>query len=647
MKVAFIIVLFHTSEAEIDRLKREISQLGFSQYKIYWQDNSLHNRGYAWGVNQGIKRGLQDKAELFIILNPDISFNTLSRAAICAGAEYFDMWSFAMKQNGTLYYGEVIDKWRMSGGLVKMKPTKRFQKTDFVTGSLMVIKRSVFEQVGLFDESYFMYYEDVDYGYRCIKKGINIGIDTQYEYRHDEESDKNFEKKYWLAKNRFRFFLKYANALQILREFIRLPLTFWEERTLMANFFLKSSFLKNFFSLNFSSLLSKFINFILFFFLIRFLTVAEYGIYNLVWAHVGLLSPFVDFGTTSYGMVYLPKSKSDKTSFLFSLRLFLSFIVFILTILLAFLFHYENKIIIYIFLTSFVIFFNFASGTYLIVTSVMQKLTKTAVLSFILNCFIIFSIITGLLIFKKLRVIFIILALFYSVYSFYYSSLIKQLVPNLHIRFDFPKWYEIIKKSYIFVFISVFAGIYFKIDVLLLSFLKGKEAVGIYSSGYKFFEAIILIASSYNTVTIPLFSKIAQSNKSLLMKKVKRHGILLGLMGFSVVLMTYLLGPYIFPYILKGDYIRALPVVQIIVWALPVILFNSILLNIIYASDLSRYVVYLFAGLAAINIALNLLFIPYFSYFASSYITVFSEIISFTVLMYLVFIRFKKKIFYD
>jgi len=118
-------------------------------------------------------------------------------------------------------------------------------------------------------------------------------------------------------------------------------------------------------------------------------------------------------------------------------------------------------------------------------------------------------------------------------------------------------------------------------------------------------------------------------------------------MGFSVVLMTYLLGPYIFPYILKGDYIRALPVVQIIVWGLPIILFNSILLNIIYASDLSRYVVYLFAGLAAINIALNLLFIPYFSYFASSYITVFSEIISFTVLMYLVFIRFKKKIFYD
>jgi len=647
MKTGFIIVLFHTPQKEINRLQKEIDQLGFTDYKIYWIDNTENNKGYAAGVNEGLKKALMAKSELFIILNPDISFNSLKHDEICAAEKVFDMWSFTMNQNRKYYYGGVVDKWRMSGGLIQKKPKNRFQNTDFVTGSLMVIKRKVIEQAGLFNESYFMYYEDVDYGHRVVKKGFQIGTDTEYTYVHYEKSDERFEKQYLLAKNRFRFLFAYGNMIQVIRECVRLPLTIWEEKVLLKNFFLTSSFLKNFFSLNISSFLNKIFNFVLFLFLIRFLTVAEYGIYTLVWAHIGLLSSFVDFGTTSYGMVYLPKSKWDKVSSLFSFRLFLSVIVFVLTSILALLFHYENKIILYIFLTSFVIFFNFASGTYLILTSVIQKLTKTALLSFILNALLIFVLILGLLLLKKLRFIFLILSILYSVYTVYYVVLAKQLVPNLHLSVDIKKWFNIVKKSYIFVFISLFAGIYFKIDVLILSFLKGKEAVGIYSSGYKFFEALILIASSYNTASISLFSNIAQNNKQLLLKKIQRHGLLLGLIGFSIVAAVYLIGPIMFPYILKGDYIRALPVVNIIVWGLPIILFNSIFLNILYVSGLSRFVVYLFAVLAVVNITLNMIFIPHYSYIASSYISLLCEMISFCILTYLVFIRFKKQIFND
>ena len=417
MKTAFIIVLYRTPQKEINRLTKEISLLGFKHYEIYWIDNTVHNKGYAWAVNKGIKKGLQNNAELFIVLNPDISFNTLSQADIREGSEYFDMWSFTMKQNGTCFYGGSIDRWRMSGGLIKVKPKNRFQKTDFVTGSLMIIKRSLIEKIGLFNESYFMYYEDVEYGLRSIENGFKLGIDTKFTYSHYEISDERFEKKYMLAKNRLRFLFRYGGIVKQIREIIRLPLTVWEERSLLTSFFLTSPFLKNFFSLNISSFLNKIINFILFLFLIRYLTVAEYGIYTLVWAHVGLLSPFVDFGTSSYGLVYLQKIKSEKTSSLFSLRLFLSFIVFILTIVLAVFFHYENKIIAYIFLTSFVIFFNFSSGTYLIITSVLQKLTKTALLSFALNTLLISALIAGLLLFKKLRTIFIMLSIASHEYS--------------------------------------------------------------------------------------------------------------------------------------------------------------------------------------------------------------------------------------
>lgn len=647
MKTGFIIVLYHTPQHEIERLKNEISHLGFIDYKIYWMDNSKDNKGYAAAINEGLRKGVSDDIELFVILNPDISFGSLNKKIITAPSKYFGMWSFAMHQNNLQYFGGKVDKWRMSGILNKIKPKQQFYETEYISGSMMVLKRSTFDTVGYFDESYFMYYEDTDYSRRCIQKNIKIGIDSVHSFIHFEKSDSYDQKKYWLAKSRVRFFLKFASFKQFVREILRLPKTIWEEKIVIRDFFVKSLFLKNFLSLNLSSFLSKALNFILFFVLIRHLTVAEYGIYTLVWAHVTLLSPLVDFGTTSYGMIYLAKSKSYQISSLFSLRFGLSLIVFFITILLSFIFKYEGKIIIYICFTSFVILFNFSSGTYFIITSVLQKLTKTALISFVLNTLLILLLILGVIYLKKIRFIFIILGFCYIIFSLLYIHLIKRLVPLLHVKIELRNWYLILKKSYIFIFISLFAGIYFKIDVLLLSFFKGKDAVGVYSSGYKFLEALIIIASSYNAVSMSLFSQISRTNKSLLLIKVKRHLMLLVLIGGTVVLGTYLLGPHVFPLILKGNYLLSIPVINIIIWALPIILFNSIFLNVLYASHLSKYVIFLFIGLSIINILLNIIFIPHYSYVASSYITVFCELVSLFVLSYLVLIRFKTKIFYD
>jgi len=552
-----------------------------------------------------------------------------------------------MKQQNVVYYGGEIDKWRMSGGLIIVKPTHRFQKADFVCGSLMLIKSELVEKIGFLDESYFMYYEDTEYGYRCNKNGMRAGIDTKHTYLHFEISVHNALKDLWLAKNRLRFLASYGSPFQIIREIIRTPKTLWEEKKLIWNTFQRSSFLVNFFSMNISAFLGKVFNFILFLILIRNLTVAEYGIYTLVWAHVSIFGPLVDFGTTSYGMVYLPSEKKDRINSLFSLRLILSLTIFILTVLLAVVFKYEHKILIYIFFTSFVIFFNMASGTYLILTSIAQKLARTSALSILTNAIMIGGIILSITVFQKVRYMFATIAGFYVLYTLIYSALVSRLIKKIHIFFDYRNWIQIMKKSYIFVLIGFFAGIYFKIDVLMLSFLKGKEAVGVYSSGYKFLEALILIASSYNTVATPILAKGIIDGKQRLRLTVRKHLVLLGIIGFGVVLGTYLIGPYFFPIILKGNFKEAAGVIRIIIWALPFILLNSVFMNLLYVSGRPQMVIGLFITLSVINIVSNLLLIPHFSYIASSYITVGCEITSLFILLYLVFISNRKKILYD
>ncbi|MFA5136677.1 MAG: oligosaccharide flippase family protein [Patescibacteria group bacterium] len=647
MKIAVIAVFYHTPDSEKKRLAQEIAGLGFSSYDTYFVDNTETKHGYAHGVNIGIKRALKDNCDVFVIINPDISFDSLKARDILKPSAQFDIWGFAMKQGRNIYYGGEIDRWRMSGGLILKKPRKRFSRTDYVTGSLMVFTKKAVDQAGFFDESFFMYYEDVEFCHRAFKKGLRVGIDSEKTYTHFELSQGSSKKNIFLATNRLKFLLLHGSLFQKIREAVRIPITLFEERHIFFSLLFSSAFVKGFFGLNASGFINKILNFILFLFMVRYLSVGDYGIYILVWAHVTILSPLVDFGTTTYGMIYLPREKKERLYSLFSLRLVLSFAIFILTVILAFLFGYRMSIVSFITLTSFVIFFNMTSGMHLIVSSIREKVIQNSLISVLTNMVMIIGLIIAVVVWRQISALFMVLPFFYILYSFLYLLLIKKMVGGLRVSVNIKEWVVIVGKSYIFVLIGLFAGIYFKIDVFILNFMKGTESVGIYSSGYKFLEAMIMLASSYNTLSAPIFSKIAHTDKKMLMPKIGKHALFLGVIGMSAVFLTHFLGPWILPFILKGDWTHSIQVVQIVIWALPFILFNSILLNILYVSELPFVAVLLFISLSFINLLLNYVYVPQYSYFASSYITVLTEIISLSVLMICVFIIFRKKIFYD
>jgi GT2 family glycosyltransferase/glycosyltransferase involved in cell wall biosynthesis len=224
-KTAVIVVLYNTSLKEQKRLEEEIKNIDIANYKVYWIDNSGNGKGYAAGINEGVRQGLIDGCEEFIALNPDISLKGITVEQIVQTQEEFDIWGLTMKQNGKVYYGGEIDTWRLSGGLTQKKPDIQLTEVDFVTGSLIGFSRDVILGVGLFDESYFMYYEDVDYCKRAKMQGFQIGINRDVTYEHFEVSQTNKQKEKWIAKSRWKFFWKYSNWKQKIREIVRLPKT--------------------------------------------------------------------------------------------------------------------------------------------------------------------------------------------------------------------------------------------------------------------------------------------------------------------------------------------------------------------------------------------------------------------------------------
>ena len=628
-KIGFVFVLYKTPQSEISRLKKEVKEFVITPYTLnpipytlYFIDNSDNGQGYATGVNAGIKKAIADDCNLFVIANPDISLVKLVKLDQLVKSNPFDIWSYSMHQQGKTYYGGVIDKWRMSGGLIEKKPIKRFSETDFVSGSLMFIKKKVIDKIGYFDESYFMYYEEVDFCYRAKKAGFKIGIDSKNSYKHFEVSIDNPKKEFYLFKNRLKFLFKFGSFKQKVRELVRAPKTIFEE-------IIKRPFYLNFFSLNISSIVNKILHFILFLVLINYFRPEEYAVYTLAWTQVGLLLPLLDFGTTSYGLVHINDSVDKKIRELFSLRFYLSLITFVLTISLAVIFKYPLSVLIPIILISFVIFANMFSGTYLILSSIKQKSYIASVVSMIFQICLVISLIAGVLITKQLMPVFIITFVLYNIYSFTNFLLVKKEVGNLSLKINLKQWSVIIKKSFVFLLISLLAGFYSKVDVLILNFIKGKAAVGIYSAGYRFLDALMFVVTAYNVSSMPLFSKLAkEKRRDIFVNKIKKDVLLVFFIGMFVALGFFFLGPIILPIVYKSTYFESIQVLRIIIFALPLILLTSVFLNSIYALGKAKTVIYIFLFQLIFNIGLNIYFIPKYSFFGSAYITLGGELLN-------------------
>jgi len=129
------------------------------------------NLGFAAGNNIGIRYALSRGADYVLLLNNDtIVAPDMLENMVAAGEAVPQIGILAPK----IYYYKTQKLWRAGGRRRKLtlgatdtgigrEDDEKYnipREIDYAFGSGMLIKREVFEQVGLFDEGYFMYYED-------------------------------------------------------------------------------------------------------------------------------------------------------------------------------------------------------------------------------------------------------------------------------------------------------------------------------------------------------------------------------------------------------------------------------------------------------------------------------------------------------
>src|SRR3989344_3967812 len=195
------------------------------------------NRGYAHGVNIGLKRALNDDFSFFCIINNDTLVDnffskrvTKSLAAngnaVIAGKIYY---APGFEYHKNRYEKENLGKifWYAGGEVnwnnavvthrgvdeVDIGQFNMLEKTGFVSGCLMCFDKSIVDKVGFFDENYFMYFEDADFCERSKRAGVNLYYDPSIVIWHKNAqstggSGSDFHQK-WQKQSQLRFAIKY------------------------------------------------------------------------------------------------------------------------------------------------------------------------------------------------------------------------------------------------------------------------------------------------------------------------------------------------------------------------------------------------------------------------------------------------------
>lgn len=200
---------------------------------------------------------------------------------------------------------------------------------------------------------------------------------------------------------------------------------------------------------------------------------------------------------------------------------------------------------------------------------------------------------------------------------------------------------EIIKGSVPFGILAILGMLYFKIDTLMLSYIRGSEETGLYGAAYRFLESIIFIPSAISAAMFPVLARMHQSNPWDLKKMYVKSIKFLGLMSIMVLAGFVIILPLIIRLYLE-EFIPAIPVLYILSLTIPFMFIHASGVQIIMSTDKYIKQVFLLSLVTlAFNVTLNLIFLPKFGYIAAAWITVLSEAFSFVVF----FALLRKKVF--
>lgn len=374
-------------------------------------------------------------------------------------------------------------------------------------------------------------------------------------------------------------------------------------------------------------------------YLARYLGVNDFGKYTFITTYLMFFTFISGFGLDQVIIRDIARDPSVTDSIFnnsFSIRLITSIVALLLAIAGILILNYPDDTVYYVCVVSITLLFQ---GISYLIESLFQSNLKMEYSSIALIASkLFFAIFIFLILFYKgtLMDVFLVSILseaFRTLIDYVYS---KKFV-DMKLGFDLSAWNYLINQALPFVIGYGLYIIYYRVDVLMLSFSQGDAPVGIYSAAYKLTDPLLFIPGALASTLMPVMSKQYLSDKEKLKSTYLMSIKYILTLMLPMVFGIYLLSEDIISFLYGSEFSGSTFALKILVGTIIFNSLNSVQSSLLTSANKQKFNTLSIGISCMLNIGLNLILIPSYSYTGAAFATLVSVFCLFLVEFYFIY----------
>lgn len=356
----------------------------------------------------------------------------------------------------------------------------------------------------------------------------------------------------------------------------------------------------------------------------RYLGISGLGGYSFVFAFGGIFFIFANLGLTDLVTREIARNRLETKRYLsnlISMKFFSSLIAATLMIFFLRFLTISEQLRIAIFLSLAVFILDSYLLIFFSIFRAYSKLSYEAIILLLQNTFIVFLGVSSLILGYGLIGV---------IAAFVGGKLIAFLI-SLYViisrfakpkfGFDFLLWRYLVINSLPFLVNTFFILMLYRIDLVMLQILDGIDSVGLFQAAYTIIRNLNIFPYFFAIAAYPTFSKLFIKNKIVLRHLYKKIFFFVFLFSFVLTVCIFLFSKPLILLLYGTKFSGSISILKLLSLGGFFLFLNSLNVYYLYSINKSMVNTYFFTIAIIINVLLNFILIPRFSYFGAGLAT--------------------------
>ena len=360
----------------------------------------------------------------------------------------------------------------------------------------------------------------------------------------------------------------------------------------------------------------------------RYLGPERYGTIAFALAFTSIFGVVTDLGINTLTIREVARNKNSATTFLGNLLLIKSILVIITVafIVVAVNLTGHDRIEIDVtYLISISIILSAFNGAFNSLFQAFERIEYVSIGSVLSNISMLLG--AGYAISQGFGVIgFACIYIFSSILGLAYTLFVANRLHLTHaLQIDREMIWPMMKEALPFGITALSGMIYTYADSIMLSSLKGNEVVGWYNAPYRLMLMMLFIPNVINVVIFPVMSRYFTSSPSFLKLIYTKYLKFMLILSLPLGMGTTLIADKIILFVFGVGFENSIVALKIIIWTIVLTFIGAAFARLLESVNQQRIITKISMVCMVVNVLLNILLIPKFSYIGSSFVTVVTE----------------------